>query len=143
MMNILKIFLRLINPIAYFQAYRTWRAKKRRLAVSEFAHKHKHLLIIVLDPVTDELYMSYRDHQVLNKIKTVDGKNHHIVKRVLKASQFRSRIDQLIVALVEALKTPLNIPEVNHFIKWIDGALFNIVSDVQEDEKKEKVINPK
>lgn len=131
-------YLNLINPLTWFFAYRTWRAKKRRLSVSEFAHKHRHLLVIVLDPETDELFMSYRDRQVLNKIKTVDGKNHHIVKRVIKASQFRHYVDQLITALVEALKTPLNIPEVNLFFKWIDGALFNIGLEVKEKKEEEK-----
>lgn len=139
MIDILFSILRFLNPLTYFFAYQAWRSKKRRLSVSEFAHKHKHLLVIVLDPVDDTLFMSYRDQQVLNKIKTVDGKNHHIVKRVIKASIFRHNIDKLIVALVEALKTPLHIPEVNLFFKWIDGALFKISADVAENKEKEKI----
>lgn len=145
-------FLKAINPIVWFQAWKTSAKLKERLSVSEFAHKHKHLVVIVLDPETDEMFMAYHDVQVLNKIKTTDGQNHKIVKGVMKAGQFKSKIDFFLVALVEIMKVPLTNPLMQHFIKWADGAVCAIGRRLQKekvneefaqfiDKEKDKIIN--
>ncbi len=131
-------FLNLLNPWFWYKSYRYWRATRRSLTVSEFAHKHRDFLVIVLDPVENTLYMSYRDKQVLNTIKTADGKTRHIVRDVLKASQFHRNIDYLITAIIEGLKTPLSNPAVNNFVKWVDGAVYVIAQSL----KKKKMDKP-
>lgn len=140
---LLDMFFHLINPMSWIGAYRTWRNRQRRASVSDFAFKHKHLLVIVLDPIEDTMFMAHRGRQVLSQIKYPDGKSHHIVKDVIKASQFKHYIDKVIEALVEALKTPLINPAVNQFVQWVDGALFNISKTVTEDkiEKEKAKIN--
>lgn len=131
-------FLKLINPLQWVRAYKEWRAQRRSRTVSEFAHKHKDFLVIVLDPVEDTLFMAHRDQQVFTKIKTADGKNHHIVKNVIKASQFKGNIDYLLAALAEALKSPLANPHVMEFIKWVDAAAYRLGINLRK-QKEEKI----
>jgi hypothetical protein len=125
-MKLLLIFIRAINPYMWYKAYRTWRAAKRSKTVSEFAHKHKELLVIVLDPVEDTMFLAHRDQQVLTKIKTADGRRHNIVRGVIKASQFKGNIDYLLAALIDGLQAPLKVPAVNQFIKWVDAAVYRV-----------------
>lgn len=117
---------RALNPFGWYAAYRTQKKFKERLAVDEFAHKHKNLVVIVLDPEDDTLFMAYRDQRVYNKIKTADGQNHHIVKSVMKAGRFKSNIDFFLVAIIEILKVKLTHPAMQDLIKWVDGATYSI-----------------
>lgn len=119
-------FLRAINPLVWYLAYKTSKKLKEKSTVSDFAHKHRHLVVIVLDPEEDTMFMAYRDQQVLNKIKSADGENYHVVKNVMKASRFKGIIDQFLVSIVELMKVPLNNPAMQHFVKWLDGATFAI-----------------
>ncbi len=130
--------LRAINPYTWYKAWKTSRLMKERLSVSEFAHKHKHLVVIILDPEEDTMFMAYHDKQVLNKIKTADGQNHRIVKGVMKAGQFKSKIDFFLVAILEILKVPLTNPYMQHFIKWLDGAVFSIGQALRKDKHNEE-----
>lgn len=130
-------FLRAINPIVWFKAYKASQVLKKRLSVSDFAHKHRNLVVIVLDPETDELYMAYRDVQVLNVIKSGDGKKQHLVKSLMKASQFKSKIDSFLIEIIEWLKIPIKNEAMQHFLKWLDGATFAIGKRIK-DEKVNK-----
>lgn len=133
-MNILKA----INPITWYQAYKTWKNDRLTKSVSEFAHRHKNLMVIVLDPAEDTMFMAYNDQQVFNKIKTVDGKNRNIVRGVLKESQFKANIDFFLVAILEGMELTLTNPFVVDFIKWVDGATYRIAADLQT-RKEEKI----
>lgn len=117
---------RAINPFSWIIAYNTTRKHRQSRSVSDFAHKHKHLVVIVLDPEDDTMFMAYRDQQVYNKIKSADGVNHKVVKSVMKASKFKSHIDYLLVAFVEFFKVPLTNPAMQHFVKWLDAATYSI-----------------
>lgn len=150
-------FLRAINPFVWYLAYKTSQKLKEKSTVSDFAHKHRHLVVIVLDPEEDTMFMAYRDQQVLNKIKSADGENYHVVKNVMKASRFKGAIDRLIISLVDFMKVPLTTPAMQHLMKWIDGATFAIgqrmtklknedamfPGKVKEPEKEMAVLNPK
>ncbi len=127
-------FLRAINPIVWIQAYIESRKLKQRLSVSDFAHKHRNLVVIVLDPETDELYMAYRDVQVLNVIKSADGRKQNIVKGLMKAGQFKSKIDAFLIEIIEWLKIPIKNESMQHFLKWLDGATFAIGKRLKDDK---------
>lgn len=104
--------------------FRTWRFKRKMLSIQEFAHTHRNYLVIVADPKDDTLFMSYRDKQVSGKIRSDDGRDHDVVKRVLKHSTFHSAIDRFLASLILRLECP--IEWFSDFGKFIDGALFNI-----------------
>jgi len=137
-MKYIIIVLKIINPYFWYKSYRKWRADRRSRTVSDFAHRHKELMVIVLDPVEDTMFIAHRDKQILTKIKTADGKTHHIVKNVVKASQFKSNIDYLLTAMLEGLRASLDNPAVNQFIKWLDAAVYRIGQDLKL-RKEEKI----
>lgn len=62
----------------------------------------------------------------MGKIKSAKGGELKVVKTLLRHSQFNTKMDQLIVSIVEALKVPLKTPIANEFFKFLDGAIFNI-----------------
>ena len=131
--------LRAINPAVWYKAWKETKRRKQQLSVSDFAHKHKHLVVIVLDPADDSLYMAYKDVQVLNKIKTADGKNHKIVKGVMSAGgQFKSKIDFFLTSMLEILKVPLDNPFMQQLIQWFDGAAYNIGKKIKNDKINEE-----
>lgn len=132
-------FLRAINPLSWFLAYKTMQMRKERLSISDFAHKHKHLVVIVLDPKNDQMFMAYKDRQVLNQIKSADGVKHKVVKGVMKAGgQFNSKIDMFLVPIIELLKVPLTNPHMQDLVKWMDGAVFAIGKAVKGDKENEQ-----
>ena len=134
----LKKILIALNPRTWYEAYKIKKQLEKKRSASEFAHKHKNLLVIILDPEDDTMFMAYHDQQVLNSIKTIDGKNHHIVRDVMKAGRFKSSIDFFLVAILEQMKAPLTIPAVQHFVKWLDGAVYSIgqrLSKIKDEDK--------
>jgi len=116
-------------PVLTFKYYfvEPFRKKKREKSVGEFLIDNKRLLIIVADPQTDKLIMGYKGKIAVSKIKTHDGKNGHIVRKMLKHSQFKNNIDQFLQGLSTAMKLKvLETLENNQFLHWIDGAIYNI-----------------
>lgn len=118
-----------LNPINWIKLFFY---KRKMLTVQQFAHKHKGFLVIVCDPRDDTIFVSYRDKQVTGKIKSVDGKNHHVVKRVLKHSYFNTEIDRFLGGLMDALKSPIS--KASDFYQFIDGALYNITKALKQDK---------
>ena len=92
--------------------------------IKEFSHANKNMLIIVCDPKTDRMFVTYKDFYVNGKIKSTQGKNTHVVREVLKNSRFKDSIDGFVGSLAETLSLPLL--KANDFYKFIDGAVFNI-----------------
>lgn len=110
-----------LNPINWIKLFFY---NRKMLTVQQFAHKHRSYLVIVCDPKDDTIFVSYKDKHISAKIKSVDGKNHHVVKRVLKHSYFKTEIDRFLGGLIDALKCSL--PDGINFYQFIDGALYNI-----------------
>jgi len=123
----------LLGKYAYTQMCESIISKDKRIGY--FLSNHKDLLIIICDPKTDKLMMSYRDKVVINKIKSATGLKTNIVKKVLKHSTFKRYIDQFIASLVESLD--LSIKDGNLFWQWIDGALFNITKAFAKTKKED------
>lgn len=145
-------FLRAINPIVWIQSYIAYRRRKQSDKVFEFTQNHKDLVFIVLFPGDDAMYMSYHGKYAYNRIKTTDGQRQNVVRGVMKAGQFKSKIDLFLVAILEIMKAPLTNESVQHFIKWVDGATFAIGRRLQSDKvdqefaqfvskEKDKIIN--
>lgn len=101
--------------------------RRLRLAftVPEFAEANKKLLIIVADPATDEIYVTYRGALVRGHIRA-SKKSGKMLRKLLTESQFNEGSDALVVGIVDTLKVSLALPAMNEFAKMIDGALFNI-----------------
>lgn len=98
--------------------------------IREFGHINKDFLIIVCDPKTDRMYAMYRDRFVNGKIKAVSGKNPHIIKNVLKYSQFEKNIDGFLASIMETLQLP--IMKVNQFYQMLDGFVYNIAKNLRK-----------
>ena len=109
---------------------------RRSRRISEFCHYNRDLLVIVADPKTDKLFMSYRDKIVANQIKNAEGYKTHVVKGILSHSKFNKEIDNFIVAIMESLH--LSLEDGNQFYQWIDGALFNIAKALRLDRAFKK-----
>ena len=77
-----------------------WTLTKRYKTAAEFMMDNKRLLVIVCDPQTDKMMMSYKGKYVSSRI-VKDGKKGHVVRKMLKHSQFKNNIDGFIQALSE------------------------------------------
>lgn len=112
--------------LSFFQKVRLIfdRDARQLYLVSEFAHINKDLLIIVADPKTDRMFVTYKDKQVNGRIKSLKGKKTHVVKEVLSNSRFKESIDGFIASMAETLDLPLW--KGNQFYQFLDGAVFKI-----------------
>ena|ERR1019366_3288928 len=114
-----------------------WKTKEaKQLEVQTFAQAHKDLLIIVLNPKDDKLFMAHGGFQILSQVKSATGKNEHLVKNLLKHSRFESNIDKFITILADSLQLPLR--KANSFYQWVDGALFNLTRELKKKEMPKK-----
>lgn len=119
-----------VAKLSWYQRLKLRKHDRKTRAVTTFAHRHRNLLVIVMDPSDDTVFASYKDRQVYNKLKTADGENHRIIKSVLKMSSFRSRIDYFLTSFVDIMQTPIKHPDVNQLMAWIDGAVYNIAKSL-------------
>ena len=110
------------------------REARLKYTVPEFAHQNKGLLIIVCDPKTDRIFVTYKDKFVNGKIKAVTGRRSHVVKEVLKYSRFNESIDGYITAIMETLHLP--IWRANKFYQFLDGAVYSISKSLRKGAAK-------
>jgi hypothetical protein len=97
-------------------------------------HENKDLLVIICDPKTDNIYVSYKDAMAAGKIKSPTGKKLHVIKGVLRESLFKDNIDMFITGMVETLKIPLR--KGNQFMMFLDGAVYSIAKTIQQRKKR-------
>jgi len=101
--------------------------KKEAIAVGEFAHQNKHLIVIVADPKDDTIFVAYNDNFVSGRIRGMEGDKVHIVRDLMTSARlFDSEIDRFLMGLVEVLKIRRLSAGVNNFLQYLDGALYNI-----------------
>lgn len=108
------------------------RDERLMFTIPEFTRANRDLLIIVADPKSDRMFVSYKDHFVNAKIKSPLGKKTNVVKDVLKYSRFQNSIDQYITALMETLQLPIWKGKANQFYQFIDGAVYAIAKNLQK-----------
>lgn len=113
--------------------------KKKELesiAVGEFAHQHKDLIIIVADPADDTIFVSYNDKFASGKIKTTEGKHAFVLKGLMETSDlFETNIDRFVASLVDVMKIKRMSVGMNNFLQYIDGALYNISNKHRKSAK--------
>lgn len=107
-----------------------------RETVPGFAALHKDLLVIVCDPKSDNIFVGYNNFVVSAKMKSADGKKTHVVREVLKHSQFDKSIDSFLVGIMEVMRLPLKAGSV--FYNFLDGALFNISKALRKKDLEPK-----
>lgn len=93
-------------------------------------------MVIICDPKTDRVFVSYKDKHVNGRIKSATGKNTKIVKEVLSHSRFHHNIDDFITAIAETLNVSLK--NGNQLYQFIDGALFNIAKSLRKNDPSNK-----
>jgi hypothetical protein len=109
---------------------RTKRSDEISMAAADFAHAHKHLLVIVADPVEDTLFAAYNDSQMFGTIRNTTGTKARVVKQMLYQSKLRGELsdftgfkllaDMFLSSLAEFLWVRMHkVPE---FFKWISDA---------------------
>lgn len=97
------------------------------IAVGEFAHQNKHLIVIVADPKDDTIFVAYNDSFVSGRIRGMEGDKVHILRDLMASARlFDSEIDRFLMGLVEVLKIRRLSVGVNNFLQYLDGALYNI-----------------
>lgn len=106
----------------------TKRSKENEaIAVGEFAHQNKHLIVIVADPKDDSIFVAYNDNFVSGRIRGIEGDKVHIVRDLMASARlFDSEIDRFLMGLMEVLKVRRLSAGVNNFLQYLDGALYNI-----------------
>lgn len=73
-------------------------------AIKEFAHANRHLLVMVANPLTDEIFVGFNDVNSFVKFPTTGDIKNNVVFGVLRASKFESSIDDLITGLMKVLE---------------------------------------
>lgn len=98
-----------------------------RTMLGAFASENKDLLIIVGDPESDFMFVGYKDKMVLGKIKSLDGKEMHIIKDVLKRSAVKSQFDLALELFLSGMSDllKLGMKEANQFYSFISNVLFH------------------
>lgn len=109
-----------------------WFYTRKMLNIQQFCHNHRNYLVIVCDPKDDTLFISFRDKQVSGRVKSADGKNHKVVKNMLKHSTFDREIDRFFGGIIDAMQLPLQWGD--HFFKFLDGALFQISKSLKKEK---------
>ena len=99
-------------------------------SIKNFGHANRDFLIIVCDPKTDRIFVSYRDRYVNGKIKSATGKKTHVVKGVIKYSRFNENIDSFIASIAETLN--VSLLKGNQLYQILDGFLFNIAKSLRK-----------
>lgn len=114
------------GPITFLRRVRMiFSSDERNLfLVPRFAAAHKDMLIIVCDPQSDRVFATHRGKMVNGRIRSAAGKTTHVVRDMLKYSQFRFHIDEFLAVIADTTKIPL--PSAQQFYQFLDGAIFNI-----------------
>lgn len=98
-----------------------------RNMLGAFASENKNLLIIVADPLTDYMFVAYKDKMVLGQVKSLEGSEQHVVKDVLKRSAVKSQFDYALEMFLSGLSDllKLGMKEGNQFYSFISNVLFH------------------
>ena len=100
--------------------------EKEGREIQAFCHKYRSKLIIIADPNDDTIIATHKDKSVMGRLRSPDGKFEKVIKNVIKSSLFEHEIDKLIGGLTKILEASLSNRAVQHFVLFLDGALFNI-----------------
>ena len=105
---------------------------KAELTVGEFASNNPDLVVMVLNPKDDTVFVGFKNKVVYAKIKNATGKKVRVVKSLLYESQFKDSMDGILVSLVDIFKVGIRLPAFNQVAQILDGALFNISKSLRK-----------
>jgi hypothetical protein len=105
---------------------------KAELTMGEYAANNPDLVVIVLNPKDDSIFVGFRNKVVYSKIKNATGKKQRVIRGLLWQSQFQNSMDGVIVSLIDVFKVPLRLPQFNQVAQALDGALFNISKSLRK-----------
>lgn len=99
---------------------------KQKYEVGEFAHANSNLLIIVMDPKDDTIFVAHKNRVAGGRIKAPDGSKSFVIQDLLKNSRFDKTIDGVLMGIMEVLQIKRMQRATNTVMQFLDGALFNI-----------------
>ncbi len=112
-----------------FELLKVYSNRRQRLAftIPEFAHTHPDLIITVMDPKTDEMFVCYKDKMVRGAIKSAQkGGKAYVLAGLMRESTFEASMDGVVVALLDLFKVTIKLKFFNQMAQALDGALYNI-----------------
>lgn len=109
---------------------------KAELTVGEFAANNPDLVVMVLNPKDDSVFVGFKNKVVYGKIKSAEGKKVRVVKALMYESQFKDSMDGVLVALVDIFKVGIRMPAFNQVAQVLDGALYNISKSLRKRTAK-------
>ena len=93
------------------------------MTVGEFAASNPDLLVIVCDPKTDLMQLSYKGKIVADRVVAKDGKKLNVIRKVLNHSLYKKNIDGFIVRLVSQLQYISKNVHADQLFLWIGSKI--------------------
>src|SRR3990167_2959572 len=75
-----------------------------KMIVGEFAASKPELVVIVCEPKTDLMQLSYKGKIVADRVVAQEGRKLGVIRKVLNHSLYKKNIDSFIVRLVSQLR---------------------------------------
>lgn len=69
--------------------------------IQDWSNENKHLLIMVADPTTDEINISFNEMNAFVRFP-MDKKEHGVIFNSLKKSKFKEAIDPFMTGIIDA-----------------------------------------
>lgn len=108
--------------------------------LQEFQHENPDLLIMIADPKTDEISISFRKQNAFTKFPFTDM-SRGVVFNALRKSKFSEAIDAFMVAIIESTGIDVTNKDGNELLKLLGGAMRGL--GVGEEASRLQVINKK
>lgn len=105
---------------------------RAELTMGEYAAENPDVVVMVLNPKDDSVFVGFKGKVVYGKIKSAEGKKTKVVRSLLWESQFKDSMDGILVSLVDIFKVPLRLPAFNQVAQVLDGALYNISKSLRK-----------
>ena len=93
------------------------------MTVGEFAASNPDLLVIVCDPKTDLMQLSYKGKIVADRVVSQEGRKLGVIRKVLNHSLYKKNIDSFIVRLVSQLRYVSKNIAADQFFMWVGSKL--------------------
>lgn len=99
------------------------RQTRVKMTVGEFAASNPDLLVIVCDPKTDLMQLSYKGKIVADRVVSQEGRKLGVIRKVLNHSLYKKNIDSFIVRLVSQLRYVSKNIAADQFFMWVGSKL--------------------
>lgn len=93
------------------------------MTVGEFCASNPDLLVIVCDPKSDLMQMSYKGKIVADRVVSKEGRKLGVIKKVINHSLYKKNIDSFIVRLISQMRYVSKNIAADQFFMWIGSKL--------------------